>query len=190
MKFSATILLPTYNEADNIVPLLRSLLKGLPDRVSLLVVDDRSPDGTALRVETFIQRAKTKRVRILVRKEHPGLTNSLLEGIAATKTPVVGWMDCDFSHPPEIMRKVYEQHGEEGDITIASRFGTGGRQKSGESQTGARMSSFINWLCQIFFGNDVTDYTTGFLIAKTSVVRSLPLRGSYGEYCFDFLVRA
>lgn len=190
MKPALTLLLPTYNEAENIIPLLRSLLSLLPNQVSFLVVDDHSPDGTALRVKTFIGREKTKRVKIIVRTTQPGLTNSLRDGIAATTTPLIGWMDCDFSHPPEVMHSLYDAWMNDCDILIATRFGAGGKQKSGESATGAQLSSFLNRLCQLFFGRDVTDYTTGFLIAKTRVVESIPLRGSYGEYCIDFLVRA
>lgn len=185
-----TILLPTYNEADNIVPLVKALLQELPQTVTLLVLDDRSPDGTALRVETFIQTSKTKRVQILVRPKHPGLTNSLCDGIRRTRTEAVGWMDCDFSHPPEVMRALYNRFNASTDIVIASRFARGGKQKSGESEAGARLSSLLNSLCRIFFGRSITDYTTGFLIAKRNVLKDIPLRGSYGEYCIDFLVRA
>lgn len=191
MKHPAlTILLPTYNEADNIVLLLKALLKALPDSVSFLVLDDRSPDNTAMRVETFIQTSKTKRVTILVRPKHPGLTNSLRDGIRLSRSDWVGWMDCDFSHPPDVMRTLFDAVKDTTDIVIASRFAKGGKQKSGESKAGAQLSSWLNTLCRLFFGSSITDYTTGFLIAKKSVLTALPLRGSYGEYCIDFLVRA
>ena len=186
---SATILLPTFNEAENIVPLIKALLEVLPTSVTLFVVDDNSPDGTALRVETSIHKTKTKRVKILVRKKNPGLTNSLRDGISKVKTDAIGWMDCDFSHPPEAMATVYEAFIKGYDIVVASRFLHGGKQKSGESFVGSLFSNTLNRLCQLFFGSDVTDYTSGFLIAKRTILEKIPLRGDYGEYCIDLLVR-
>ncbi len=162
---SFTILLPTYNEAENINPLINAIWKHIP-KANILVIDDNSPDGTAKIV---------KGARVLLRTTNRGLTNSLRDGIKASKTDLVGWMDCDFSHPPEIIPKLISAHA---DIAIARR------------NTYPFFSGVINTLCQLFFGRDIHDYTTGFLVAKRNVVKEIPLRGDYGEYCIDFLVRA
>lgn len=162
---SLTVLLPTYNEAENINPLIRAIRKLVPD-ANILVVDDNSPDGTAKIV---------KSARVLLRTKNRGLTNSLRDGINSSKTDRVGWMDCDFSHPPDVIPRLLKQHA---DIAIAVR------------KTYPLLSRIINTLCQLLFGTDIHDYTTGFLVARRSVLDAIPLRGNYGEYCIDLLVRA
>ncbi len=192
-RMSATILLPTYNEAENIVPLIRELLDELPSSVALLVIDDNSPDGTAARVRSAMKRDTSGRVGLLLRTKHPGLTNSLRDGIAAARTEAIGWMDCDFSHPPMGMRRLYDELSHGHDIVIASRYASGGGKKMSsetESATTILLSNALNTACRLLFGTDITDYTTGFLIAKKRITHAVPLRGDYGEYCIDFLVRA
>lgn len=162
---SLTILLPTYNEAENINPLITALRKHIP-KAEILVVDDNSPDGTAKIVKNAL---------VLLRKTNRGLTNSLRDGIAQAKTEYVGWMDCDFSHPPNVVPKLLDTQA---DIAIAGRASY------------PLFSRIINTLCEWCFGRDIHDYTTGFLIAKRGVLQKIPLQGNYGEYCIDLLVRA
>lgn len=165
---SSTILLPTYNEAENINPLIAAIRKLMPN-VRVLVVDDNSPDGTA---------KVAKNARVLLRRTNRGLTNSLRDGIDASKTDFIGWMDCDFSHPPEIIPHLLKAIENGADVAIAKR------------NTYPALSRVINVLCQLLFGWDVHDYTTGFLVAKQDVLKNIDLRGNYGEYCIDLLVRA
>lgn len=165
---SLTIILPTYNEAENINPLIGMIKKYVPS-ASLLVVDDNSPDGTA---------KKVKNARVLLRTRNRGLTNSLRDAVAATHTDVVAWMDCDFSHPPDILPKLLLEIERGADIALAAR-----RKNQG-------LSLMINRICMLLFGSDITDYTTGFLAARRTVLNQIPLRGNYGEYCIDLLVRA
>ncbi|MBI4065019.1 glycosyltransferase [Candidatus Gottesmanbacteria bacterium] len=169
---SLTVIIPTYNEAENIVPLLREIQKYIPAFSTILVVDDNSPDGTARLVKT------NTHVKLLVRTGNRGLTNSLRDGISATKSDIVAWMDCDFSHPPEVLPKLLSgvQHG--ADIVLATRIHNHG------------LSLLLNRLSMLLFGTSITDYTTGFLAARREVLSHIPLRGNYGEYCIDLLVRA
>ena len=169
---SLTVILPTYNEAENIVPLICEIQKYIPTSSTILVVDDNSPDGTAGLVQT------NTHVKLLVRTESRGLTNSLRDGIAATKSDIVAWMDGDFSHPPEALPKLLSrvQHG--ADIALATRMHNHG------------LSLLLNGLSMLLFGPSITDYTTGFLAARREVLSHIPLRGIYGEYCIDLLVRA
>ncbi|HLD24449.1 MAG TPA: glycosyltransferase [Patescibacteria group bacterium] len=165
---SLTILLPTYNEAENINPLILAIRKHVP-KTDILVVDDNSPDGTA---------KKVKNARVLLRTKNRGLTNSLRDGIKASKTDFVGWMDCDFSHPPGVLPTLIKEVERGAAVAIATR------------NTYPLFSKIINGLCMLFFGFDIHDYTTGFLVARRSVLDAIPLRGNYGEYCIDLLVRA
>ncbi len=169
---SLTVILPTYNEAENIVPLIREIQKYTPATSTILVVDDDSPDGTAVHVQT------NAHVKLLVRTTARGLTNSLRDGIAMSKSDVVLWMDCDFSHPPSVIPKLLKEIERGADIALASRVRNRGP------------SLLINTIAMLFFGRNITDYTTGFLAARREVLGHIPLRGNYGEYCIDLLVRA
>lgn len=168
---TTTIILPTYNEAENIALLIASIKKNVPS-ASILVVDDNSPDGTAKKVKT------NTHVRLLLRTKNRGLTNSLQEGINNTKTDIVAWMDCDFSHPPEVLPSLISCIESGADIALAGRKNNSG------------LSFIINRISMFFFGNEISDYTTGFLAIRRTVLDTIPLHGNYGEYCIDLLVRA
>jgi dolichol-phosphate mannosyltransferase len=185
-----TVLLPTYNEAENIVPLIEQIKKYSPKGTRILVVDDNSPDGTARAVRPLT--GTSSNVSIIVRKTNRGLTNSINDGIARVTTDVTMWMDCDFSHPPEIIPFLIASIRSGADIAIASRYSTRKpvNTSPGTFQATTRLSSFLNTILMALFGNAVTDYTTGFLAVRTPVLRQIALRGDYGEYCQDFLVRA
>ncbi len=184
---SLSVILPTYNERDNIVPLIITLLKHMPADTEILVVDDNSPDGTAGCVRRF---QKTHRnVKLLVRLKDRGLTNSLNEGISKTAGDVIVWMDCDFSHPPDVIPKLLDKIDGGADIAIATRF-RDTTKKNRENLTQTRLTSFLNTVLSLSFGSGITDYTTGFLAARRTVLKAIPLRGDYGEYCIDLLVRA
>lgn len=169
---SITVILPTYNEAENIVPLIGEIQKCIPTSSTILVVDDNSPDGTARLVKT------NTHVKLLVRMENRGLTNSLRDGISASKSNIVAWMDCDFSHPPELLPKLLSRVHHGADIALAARLKCYG------------LSFLINRISSRMFGKDITDYTTGFLAVRRTVLQRIPLQGNYGEYCIDLLVRA
>ncbi len=176
---SVTIILPTYNETENIIELIVEIQRYAPAASPILVVDDNSPDGTAHRVRRFIKSQKANNnVHLMVRTMNRGLTNSLIDGIAAAKSDVVLWMDCDFSHPPSLLPKLMHTIEIGADIAIASRLNNTG------------FSRILNSITQLVFGRNITDYTTGFLAARSHVIQRIPLRGNYGEYCIDLLVRS
>lgn len=176
---SLTVILPTYNETDNIIPLIRAILNHTPRGTEILVVDDNSPDGTALRVRQFIKTHNTDtHVKLMVRTVNRGLTNSLNAGIVASNSDIVIWMDCDFSHPPEVIPLLLTGIRNGADIALATR-------KHMPLLTGS-----LNRCVMALFGRDISDYTTGFLATRRTILQSLPLRGDYGEYCIDLLVRA
>lgn len=192
---SVTVILPTYNEAENIIPLIRELLKYLPTSAEILVVDDESPDHTAELVKSFCQINRAERhVKFLVRKKNHGLTSSLKDGIVTSTSQVVIWMDCDFSHPPVIVPKLIEAINSGADLALASRFITtnlkDSPRKNHSNSAQLILSRGLNSFISLIFGSGITDYTTGFLAARRKVLNKIPLRGDYGEYCIDFLIRA
>ena len=97
-KKDVSVVFPTYNERDNIGPLIREVLKHTPPNTEVIVVDDDSPDGTWKIVEEM--QRDLPNLRLLHRTTERGLTSALRAGIAAAAGDVVVWSDCDFSMPP------------------------------------------------------------------------------------------
>jgi dolichol-phosphate mannosyltransferase len=185
-----SIILPTYNEAENIIPLIKEIDQKVPYKKEIIVVDDNSPDGTSDLVQTY---AKThKQVKLETRYHNRGLTNSIQHGIDVAKGDVIVWMDCDFSHPPSVIPKLLKKIEEGYDVSVASRFIQGGKAKSEgprDSLLGIILSNILNFFMQFLLGNAFHDYTSGFVAVKKEVFRNIRLRGDYGEYFIDFIVR-
>ena len=93
MKIS--IILPTYNEVENIADLIRAIDSVVKDEKEMIVVDDNSPDGTSAAVRSLIETGEIKNIRLITRTKDRGLTNSLKEGIRNARGDIVVWMDCD-----------------------------------------------------------------------------------------------
>lgn len=181
-----SVVLPTYNEAGNIGPLIQTLLTHLPGASEVVVVDDDSPDRTWQVVEGLGQ--KDPRVRLIRRIGRRGLTTALKEGIEAAAGKVVFWMDCDFSQPPEKISellKALEDH----DIVLASRYVPGGEEK-GHSRLGSFLSKGICLFASRVLSPAIKDYTSGYVGTRKEILKAIPLEGDYGEYCIGFLYRA
>lgn len=186
-----TIIMPTYNERDNIRPLIeRSLaaLAGYPAGAQILVVDDNSPDGTWQIVAELA--AGDPRITLERRMTERGLTSAIWHGIRHAAGDIVVWMDCDLSMPPEdIPRLLAALEAAGADIAIGTRYRRGGKDV-GHSLVGQAFSRAINLFAGLFLGFAISDYTTGFVAARRPVFDQITLRGDYGEYCIDFLHRA
>lgn len=121
-----TIVVPTFNERDNIAPLAERIFAALdPASVELLVVDDASPDGTADAARAL---APLRPVRVVVRRHERGLSSAVLGGVAESRTPLIVVMDADLSHPPEALPALIEPlRDARVDAVVGSRFVPGGR---------------------------------------------------------------
>jgi dolichol-phosphate mannosyltransferase len=121
------LVIPTLCEADNIGGLLRhvgSVLDPLNISYEILVVDDDSQDGTGT-VVTAIAEADP-RVRLLVRKGERGLSGAILHGWQNTDATVLGVMDADLQHPPELLPQLLSGIRDGQDLVIGSRYTPGG----------------------------------------------------------------
>jgi dolichol-phosphate mannosyltransferase len=185
-----SIILPTYNEAENIIPLIKEIDKTVKDKKEIIVVDDNSPDGTSNVVKEYAK--KHKHVKLETRYHDRGLTNSIQHGIHVSKGDIIVWMDCDFSHPPSVIPSLLKKIEEGYDVAVASRFVAGGKAKSEgprDSLIGIILSNILNFFMQFLLGNKFYDYTSGFVAVKRVVFQNITLRGDYGEYFIDFIVR-
>lgn len=189
-----SVLAPTYNEAENIGPLITSILKEIPYETEVIVVDDNSPDETWRVAEEMSK--SDPRVRIERRLKDRGLTKSIRRGIELAKGNIIVWMDCDFSMPPSVIPMLLDQviHCNN-DIAVGSRFVSGGKQKSTdstdeESALAIFCSTFGCTIMRLLLFPSFYDYTSGFIAVKKEVLDRIPLRGDYGEYFIDLIVRA
>ena len=189
-----SVLAPTYNEAENIGPLITAILKEIPDETEVIVVDDNSPDETWRVAEEIAK--KDPRIRVERRMKDRGLTKSLKRGIELAKGDIIVWMDCDFSMPPTVIPKLIKEITEnKNDIAVGSRFVTGGKQKNTdrtdeESALAIFFSTFGCTMMRLLLFPSFHDYTSGFIAIKKEVLTEIPLQGDYGEYFIDLIVRA
>lgn len=195
-------ILPTFNERENISQLIERLIASVPAPYLAIVIDDNSPDRTWEVVETLASRYDRdpdnesfgSGVILIRRIEERGLTSAIQRGInEAINTygaEIVTWMDCDLSMPPEDVSKLIEAiRQEKADVAVGSRWIPGGGDIAH-----SRMARILSWIINHFaiflLGSQVHDYTSGFIAARCEALKQIPLRGSYGEYCIDFLGRA
>lgn len=190
---SVTVVMPTYNEAQNIVPLIHETLSQLRTHFSckfleVLVVDDDSPDHTWKLAEATGDPA----VRVIRRQANRGLRNSIWAGVENARGDIIVWMDCDFSHPPRYVPQMVACVCLGWDVAVNSRFVAGGTDvREGKGTWLQRLLSWsLNHLTWIVLGQSFRDYTSGFIGVRADVVREVGLRGDYGEYFIDFIYRA
>jgi dolichol-phosphate mannosyltransferase len=119
-----SIVIPTYNEADNVEKLV-SGIDGLGLDVEVIIVDDSSPDGTGRIAEKLKKRYSN--LLVLHRKKR-GLASAVVEGFGVSKGRIIGVMDADFSHPPDLIPLLIKplQNGS-AELAVASRYVKGGR---------------------------------------------------------------
>lgn len=191
MKVS--VILPTFNEAGNVVKLIQDIKQEVDSLYEIIVVDDNSPDGTSNLVAEYIKKTKDDAVRLETRLSNPGLTNSLNHGIKLVRGDVVVWLDADFSMPPRVIPKLLEKITQGYDIAVGSRFIAGGKAKIANDKdlrTGIFLSRVLNIIMKTLFGNSFYDYTSGFIAVRKEVLDKIILSGDYGEYFIDFIIRA
>ena len=182
-----TVILPTLNEAGNIEALVTELGRVLPG-CRVIVVDDNSNDGTADLVSAIA--ARDPSVRVIARHVTPCLTDSIQAGIQATSTAYVAWMDADHSHPPEVLRKLYDVAKVSG-CCIATRYARSedsftDRLPKGE-MLAAGLSAILNFSVKRILRLKITDYTSGFIVCRRELLVDHALSGDYGEYFIELM---
>jgi len=181
MKIS--IIVPTYNEKENIEVLIKALYKNCAKSLKeIIIVDDNSPDGTHFIVQDLSK--KFKNLRLILRKGKKGLPSAISEGIKNAKGEYVLWMDSDLSHPPPLileMLKFIPKY----DVVCASRYVKGG--KDNRPFPRILTSRMLNTFGNIILRTGVKDMTSGFCLVRKSVFDKLELKQEgYVEYCIRF----
>ena len=189
-----SVVLPTFNEADNIEPLLTRLVQvfvELNESYELVVVDDDSPDKTWEVVERMAR--SNPSIRLIRRIGRRGLTSAIDEGIRACRGVRIGWLDCDLSQPPELLAKMLAEMASptQPHCIVASRYLDGGKDiRHGKFALQRVLSRILYLLARNLLALPVSDVTSGYvLVRREALLPSLPLRGDYGEYFIDLMVR-
>jgi dolichol-phosphate mannosyltransferase len=119
-----SLIIPTYNEHDNIQPLVERLNRTLTGRkYEIIFVDDNSKDGT---VDVIANLASQYPVKVVVRKSERGLATAVLHGLKFAQGNIVGVMDADLQHPPEVVAGLIKAIEDGADLAVASRYVPGG----------------------------------------------------------------
>jgi dolichol-phosphate mannosyltransferase len=184
MPNSALMIVPTYNERENIVALV-SQLRGLPVDVHVLVVDDGSPDGTGALVDALA--AQDSGVAVLHRAGKLGLGTAYKAGFAyglARAYQYICTMDADFSHNPASLPALLEKAAAGDDLVIGSRYVPGGGVV-GWPPGRKVLSAVANRMAHLFLGMAARDCTAGFRCYRRAVLETIPLDSIFsGGYSF------
>jgi dolichol-phosphate mannosyltransferase len=169
------IVLPTYNEAENL-PKLVSALFSLPLDLGVLVVDDNSPDGTGAIAEGFAKQHPDK-AYVLHRSGKLGLRSAYMEGFQKAfdlGANAVVQMDADFSHDPAVLPEMARRIAS-CDVVIGSRYVEGGSLDENWPLWRKALSGFGNFYARTILGSPLHDMTTGFRMWRREALEAMPL---------------
>ena len=171
------IVMPTYNEAENLPEMVSALLSLGIEGLELLIVDDNSPDGTGDLAESFA-REYPGRIHVIHREGKLGLGTAYITGFRYAlchEADFVFEMDADFSHSPSYIPKMLEA-AKDCDVVVGSRYIPGG----GVDGKWSPWRRFLSWwgnsiYARLILGLEVHDSTAGFKCFRRSALESLDL---------------
>lgn len=189
------VIIPTYDEAENIKKLLPEVVAVLPENGGILIVDDGSPDGTAkiaAEIANNISDSKNTKIQILERTEKSGLGTAYIAGFnwgIKNGFDVFLEMDADFSHKPEYIPELYKQI-EKYDVAIGSRYVKGGGVEGWTllrkiiSRGGSLYARFV-------LGVKISDLTGGFNMWRLSALQQIGLDKIFAKgYLFQIEMKS
>jgi dolichol-phosphate mannosyltransferase len=184
-----TVVIPTFNERDNIAPLverLRIALEGVAWQA--IFVDDNSADGTALRVKALA--AEDPRLICLHRIGRRGLAGAVLEGVMASAAPVVAVIDADLQHDETILPQMLDLiRSGTAELVVGSRYLTARGLETGLSPVRLAGSRLATWIARLVLRAEVSDPVSGFFMIRRELVeRVAPRLSNHGfKVLFDII---
>jgi dolichol-phosphate mannosyltransferase len=183
-----TLVVPTYNEKDRLPELVRAVFDaydagGLD--ATLVIVDDNSPDGTGRLADDLARRFP---ITVVHRAGKLGLGTAVVDGFNATDAEIVGVIDADLSHPPDLVPGMLSiMKDQRADLVIASRYVPGGGTKNWEWSR-VLMSRFACLLARRL--TPVRDATSGFFLIRRDLVHEVTISAGGFKICLELLIRA
>ena len=171
----SVIIIPTYNEIENVERMTRKVMSYEKD-FHILFVDDNSPDGTAQRIEE-LQGEFPGRIHLEKRPGKMGLGTAYIHGFKwaiAKGYEFVFEMDCDFSHNPDDLIRLYQACVEGADLSIGSRYCKGGKVSNWPLKR-VLMSYFASVYVRMILWITIKDTTAGFKCYRRKVLEAIPL---------------
>jgi len=172
--YKSLIIIPTYNEINNIQKLIPDIIELYPN-MDILVVDDNSPDGTGERVKEMGE--VDNRIKVIRRHGKMGLGTAYCEGfryMLDNRYDLAIQMDADYSHDPKVIRE-FIKNIEDNDLVIGSRYITGVNVINWPMQR-LLLSFFANFYTRVITGMPVRDATGGFKCFRKEVLESIDLK--------------
>jgi dolichol-phosphate mannosyltransferase len=185
MKFSLVI--PTYNEKENIQKLLIMLKEHFHKNKidgEVIVVDDNSPDGTGQILEKL--KIEYANLKVIHRLGKLGLSSAVIEGFKIAEGDVLGVMDADLSHPIEKINEMYKTFEKDIDLVIGSRYIRGGRIE-GWNLHRKILSKGATILARIFV--NVKDPASGFFMIKKELVLDKEINPKGFKILLELLIK-
>ncbi|MEM6748408.1 MAG: glycosyltransferase family 2 protein [Pseudomonadota bacterium] len=166
------VVVPCFNENDNVAELLRRLDVTLQGIVwEAIFVDDDSPDGTADTVRELARH--DRRVRVIQRLGRRGLSSAVMEGMMATPASYVAVIDADLQHDERILTDMLAKAREGADVVVGTRYADGGSTGDWD-ETRVGMSRFATKLANIILPTELSDPMSGFfLVTRETLETSL-----------------
>lgn len=184
------VVVPTYNERENVAPLLEAIRAVRRPGDQLLFVDDSSPDGTQEPIKEAA--AREDWVHLYSRESKKGIGSAYLDGfrhaISTLQADILLEMDADLQHPPSVIPALVSAVEEGADVAIGSRYVRGGGSK-GWGFWRMLISRGANWQARTFLGLSVRDCTSGFRAYKRTAAQKL-LGAKLPASGFEFQVAA
>lgn len=184
------LVIPTLNEAGNIEPLLERIRlalepRGLPYEV--VIVDDGSVDGT----QEVVQRCAEQdaRIRLLVRHDEKGLAGAVIHGWKHTNADLLGVMDADLQHPPEVLPQLLAAIEAGNDIAVGSRY-TQSKRVEGWNPLRQAVSTVSTLVTRPFQRKvRVSDPMSGFFMVRRECIDGIRLQPQGFKILLEILVR-
>jgi len=188
---NAVVIIPTYNERENAESMARKVMS-LPHDFHILFVDDGSPDGTAAIIKSMMLEFQGK-IHIEERSGKLGLGTAYIHGFKwaiAKKYDYIFEMDCDFSHNPDDLVRLYDACAKDGaDFSIGSRYTKGGHVKDWPLNR-VLMSYFASIYVRMILWIGIKDTTAGFKCYKRKVLEKINLDGNtFKGYAFQICMK-
>ena len=183
-----SLIVPTYCEGQNIATLIERVHKALSqDSYELIVVDDNSPDGTSELAQSL---SKDYPVRVITRKNERGLASAVVHGFKQASGEILGVIDADLQHPPEVLPELLVGIRSGAEVAIASRYVKGGGSE-GWSMTRKIISRASKVLAALLLPSirRIKDPLSGFFLLRREVIEGVELSPTGYKILLEVIVK-